>query len=226
MGQHCAATVARAAGLRRGPSCPGCELRREGRVSPDGQWARLCGGGGDSRCPGRTGQHVAPQAQPCHLLLRSSRPPDRASQSCLTVTHQQMYVVREVPGLGVRPSLSSGALWCDGERAVGRTGTACARVPAWGATCVRKRERFGGGPPARRPPPRRRAHTGPSAPAARSHGRHPATRQPRPRHDRHRSRLLASVPPPDGVTQPTAGSCSWGSSRAPQHALVVTPLYS
>lgn len=83
-----------------GPSCPGCELgslerhapsAREGRASWDGQWARLCGGGGDSRCPRWTGQHVCAERCPSPLV------------SCLTVTHPQMYVVREVPGVGVRP---------------------------------------------------------------------------------------------------------------------------
>lgn len=46
---------------------------------------------------------TALQAQPCHLVLRSSRPPDRASQSRLTVTRQQLYVVQEVPGVGRDP---------------------------------------------------------------------------------------------------------------------------
>lgn len=161
------------AGIARppGPSCPGCELgslkrhapsAREGRASRDGQWARLCGGGGDSRCPRWTGQHVC--AERCPSPCKPSH-----VTSCFTPHSHPPTDVRGAGGSGRRgetPSLSPGALWSHGEHAVGHAGTACARVPAWGATCVWKCESLGGGPPACRPPPDRRAHARLFAPPA------------------------------------------------------------
>lgn len=85
--------------------------------------------------------------------------------------------VRGAGGAGrrVRPSLSPG------ERAVGRAGTARARVPAWGATSVRKHKALRGGPPACRPPPHRRATPDLPPQQRRSHRRHRPPGRPRPR---------------------------------------------
>lgn len=150
---------------------------------------------------------TALQAQPCHLVLRSSRPPierhSRASQSpassCAGGAERR-----------VRPSLSPG------ERAVGRASTARARVPAWGATSVRKHKALRGGPPACRPRPHRRATPDLPPQQRRSHRRHRPPGRPRPRPGPPPAHAPCRAPSSgrtDGVTQPTAGSCLWGGSH-------------
>lgn len=147
---------------------------------------------------------TALQAQPCHLVLRSSRPPiehhSRASQSPASSCtwcgrcRASGETLTEPRGARSRPCQHR-ACACPG---VGGDERAEAQGPPRGAASVS-------------PSPPQKGHARPSAPAAAIPPPSPRPRPgPPPAHAPCRAPSSGRT---DGVTQPTAGSCLWGGSH-------------
>lgn len=180
-------------------------------MSREGQWARLRGRGGDSRCPGHTGQHVCPGRCP---------PPCKPSRvtSCF---------VPPVPPIErhsrASQSPASSCTWCGRCRASGETLTeprgarsrpcqhrACA-CPGVGGDERAEAQGPPRGAASVSPSPPQKGHARPSAPAAAIPPPSPRPRPgPPPAHAPCRAPSSGRT---DGVTQPTAGSCLWGGSH-------------